>query len=314
MTERTDRTERQRSEHAVETVIRPRMPIHLGLTLAPLRRGGGDPTMAVDGDGSWWRATRTPLGPVATRFACAGGEVRVSGWGEGAEWAIEAAPELLGSRDTVEGFDPPSGLVRELHRRMPGLRITRSRAVFEAIVPSIIEQKVAGAAARDSYRAMVMAWGEAAPGPRRLRVPPAPARVAAEPYFEFHPFGIEQRRASFLRSAARYARRLEATLDMTLSEAHRRLRALPGVGPWTAEEVAIVALGDADAVSIGDYHLPHNVSWALAGEPRGTDERMLELLEPFRGHRGRVIRLIVASGIGAPRYGPRQPIRSFARS
>jgi len=96
--------------------------------------------------------------------------------------------------------------------------------------------------------------------------------------------------------------------------ARRRLRALPGIGPWTAAEVTALALGDPDAVSVGDFHLPHVVSWALAGEPRGSDERMLELLEPYRGHRGRVLRLLQLAGITAPRFGPRMPLRWIARS
>ena len=75
-----------------------------------------------------------------------------------------------------------------------------------------------------------------------------------------------------------------------------------------------MALGDADAVSLGDYHLPHLVAWALAGKPRGSDELMLELLEPYRGHRGRVLRLLQLAGITAPRFGPRMPLRWIARS
>ncbi|MDP9388413.1 MAG: DNA-3-methyladenine glycosylase 2 family protein, partial [Actinomycetota bacterium] len=90
-------------------------------------------------------------------------------------------------------------------------------------------------------------------------------------------------------------------------------RALPGVGPWSAAKVGLVALGDADAVCVGDYHLPNQVAWALAGEPRAGDDRMLELLEPYRGHRGRVTRLLVAGGVRAPRYGPRSTVRSFSR-
>jgi 3-methyladenine DNA glycosylase/8-oxoguanine DNA glycosylase len=91
------------------------------------------------------------------------------------------------------------------------------------------------------------------------------------------------------------------------------LRAFAGIGPWTAAEVGIRALGDPDAVSVGDYHLPNLVCWALAGEPRGTDERMLELLEPYRGQRGRVARLLELSGLRAPRYGSRLEGRSIAR-
>ena len=87
--------------------------------------------------------------------------------------------------------------------------------------------------------------------------------------------------------------------------AYAALRAIPGIGPWTAAEVGARAFGDPDAVSVGDFHLPSLVAWALAGEARATDERMLELLEPYRGQRGRVIRLLEASGLRAPRYGPR---------
>jgi hypothetical protein len=66
-------------------------------------------------------------------------------------------------------------------------------------------------------------------------------------------------------------------------------------------------------VPLGDYHIPNAVTWALAGEPRGDDARMLELLEPYTGQRGRVIRLLMSGGRGAPRYGPklsRQDIRA----
>jgi len=105
---------------------------------------------------------------------------------------------------------------------------------------------------------------------------------------------------------------LEETVTMPYTDAHRRLTALPGIGPWTAAEVALVALGDPDAVSLGDYHLPHQVAFALAGETRANDERMLELLEPYRGNRARVIRLIVNGAPSPPRFGPRMPLRSIA--
>ena len=92
----------------------------------------------------------------------------------------------------------------------------------------------------------------------------------------------------------------------------RRLRSLPGIGAWTAAEVVRCAFGDPDAVSVGDFHIPNTVAWALAGEPRADDARMLELLEPYRGQRGRVQRLLEVGGIVAPRYGPRLAPRSIA--
>jgi 3-methyladenine DNA glycosylase/8-oxoguanine DNA glycosylase len=296
----------------LQTVVRSRLPVDLRLTLGPLRRGPGDPTTLVDRSGAWWRATRTPQGPAAARYIAAGGAIRVDAWGPGAEWCLAAAPELLGSRDTLDGFSP-TGLVAELHRRFPGLRISRSKAVFEALLPSILEQKVAGVEARNSFRAIVRAWGEPAPGPQPLLLQPTPAAIAVTPYWSFHPLGVERKRTTAILLAASRARRVEETVALPAAEAHRRLQALPGVGPWTSAEVAIVALGDADAVSVGDFHLPHLVSYALAGEPRGTDERMLELLSPWPGHRGRVVRLLTQSGRYPPRRGPRMRLRSYTR-
>jgi 3-methyladenine DNA glycosylase/8-oxoguanine DNA glycosylase len=98
---------------------------------------------------------------------------------------------------------------------------------------------------------------------------------------------------------------------MDPASATRRLCAFPGIGPWTAAQVGLAALGDPDAVPVGDLHLPNMVAWALAGEPRGTDDRMLELLEPFAGHRGRAARLLTLAGLQAPRFGPRNRLRSI---
>jgi 3-methyladenine DNA glycosylase/8-oxoguanine DNA glycosylase len=296
----------------LETVVRPRLPVDLRLTLGPSRRGRGDPTSLVERSGAWWRATRTPEGPATARYLAEGGTVRVTAWGPGAGWCLAAAPELLGGRDSLDGF-APSGLVGELHRRFPGLRISRSQAVFEALLPSILEQKVTGIEAHRAFRAIVRAWGEPAPGPVPLLLQPAPAALAATPYWAFHPLGVERKRTAAIQVAASRARRVEETLNLPAAQARRRLQALPGVGPWTSAEVAIVALGDADAVSVGDFHLPHLVSYALTGEPRGTDERMLELLAPWPGHRGRVLRLLTRSGMYPPRRGPRMAVRAFTR-
>ena len=97
-------------------------------------------------------------------------------------------------------------------------------------------------------------------------------------------------------------------MDLPLPEAYARLLAVPGIGPWTAAEVAVRALGDDDAVSVGDFHIPNLVAWALAGERRGDDARMLELLEPYRGRRALVVRLLELGGPGAA--APRPAARS----
>jgi 3-methyladenine DNA glycosylase/8-oxoguanine DNA glycosylase len=185
----------------------------------------------------------------------------------------------------------------------------------EALVPAVLEQKVTGTEAWRGFRGLIRGWGEPAPGPygaRGLRLQPEPAVIAAIPYHALHPLGIERRRADLVRRVASHAARFEEVLAMDHDGAEARLRALPGIGPWTAAEVLLRAAGDPDAVSVGDFHLPNVVAFALAGEIRGTDTRMLELLKPWRGHRARVVRLLELSGLRPPAFGPRYAPRSIA--
>ena len=298
-------------------------PVDLRRTLAIHRRGPGDPTLRFSRDGSAWRATRTPDGPATLRLVAEGAAIRAQAWGPGAAWAIGQAPELVGADDDAAGFAAllaGHALLRALNARFPGTRIGRTRRVLEALVPAIIEQKVTGDEARAAFIALVRRHGEPAPGPwdepsdRRaapMRVPPAPTTLAGLPGYAYHPLGLERRRADAIRFAAGRAARVEECMNLPMSDAYARLRSLQLVGPWTAAEVGLRALGDADAVSVGDFHLCHAVCWALAGEPRGTDERMLELLAPYAGHRARVIRLIESAGVQAPRRGPRMAARSI---
>ena len=178
---------------------------------------------------------------------------------------------------------------------------------MESLIAAILEQKVTGTEAHRAWHGLVRRYGEPAPGPPELglRLLPAPATLAALPYWAYHPLGLERRRADLIRGISRDAAALERLADGPLPAAYARLQAIPGIGPWTAAEVGVRALGDVDAVSVGDFHLPHLVAYALAGEPRATDARMLELLEPYRGRRALVVRLLELSGVRAPRYGPR---------
>jgi 3-methyladenine DNA glycosylase/8-oxoguanine DNA glycosylase len=205
-------------------------------------------------------------------------------------------------------------VVRELARRAPDLRLPRTERVLDALVPSILEQKVTGIEARRSWAGLLRVAGEPAPGPKPMRCPPSAARLLDIPTYVFHHLGVERKRAETIHRCAAVAHRLEEAVGLGVEVLDQRLRSIAGVGIWTSAEVRLVAMGDPDAVSIGDYHLKHTISWALAGEPRGDDDRMLELLEPFRGHRARVVCLIERAGITAPRRGPRlrpMPIASL---
>jgi len=293
-------------EHALDWS--PRHPTHLLQTIGALRRGGGDPTYHRDERGAVWRTTRTHEGVATLRYTQpAPDELRCEGWGPGARSAVAAAPELLGERDDPAGFDPGIRLLDDAHRRNPGLRIPRTGRVLEALVPAILEQKVITLQAHDSWRRLVWRFGDAAPGPtpRKMQVPPSPEQWASIPTWEWHTAGVDPRRARTIVNATRYAARLEEAVDMSPTDAAARLTLMPGVGAWTAAEVAQRALGDADALSVGDYHLSNYVGHALWGRDM-TDDEMLEAMTPWAGHRYRVVRLLGAAGVrGRPRRGPR---------
>ena len=288
--------------------LRPGAPLDLVQTLAPLAHGRGDPTIRMR-PGVTWRATRTPAGPAALRIAAVGDRVEVAAWGPGADAAVDSAPALIGLEDDPGAFVPRHPLLVDLSRRFRGLRLPRTGRVFEALLPAICEQKITGHEARAVFRAILRSHGEPAPGPAGLRLPPRPEVLERLPYFAFHPLGLERRRSEVVIRAARIADRLERA---PAPEAVRLMIATAGIGPWTVAETTRVAHGDPDAVSIGDYHIPNLVAWALAGEPRADDARMLELLEPYRGQRGRVQRLLEVSGIRPPRFGPRMGTRRIA--
>jgi 3-methyladenine DNA glycosylase/8-oxoguanine DNA glycosylase len=287
-------------------------PYDLAGTLFPLRRGTGDPTMRIE-KGVAWRAARTPDGRVTLLLEQMNSAVRATAWGAGAAWAVDHAPGLIGAEDDISAFVAHDDVMARVWKDHRSVRLTRALDVVRALVAAILEQKVVGMEARRAWRRMTIALSEPAPGEGGLMLPPDPATVAEVPYHRFHPWGVERRRAEVIRAVCARPASLEALADVPFDEAGRRLEAMPGIGPWTASEVMRLSFGDPDAVSVGDYHLPDIVGWALAREERSTDERMLELLEPYRGQRGRVQVLLERSQIMPPAYGPRMEARSIEK-
>jgi 3-methyladenine DNA glycosylase/8-oxoguanine DNA glycosylase len=243
------------------------------------------------------------------RYAARGDEIVVNAWGAGAEWCVETAPDALGARDSLDGWEPARHrIVAELNRRYAGMRMLATHAVMEAAIPTVLEQKVTSEEAHEAWRAIVWRWGEPAPGPGRLRLPPSPRRLSGEPYWSYHGFGVERKRADVIRRLASRPRRVEEAF--TIGRA--RLEAFGGIGEWTSAKVAQVAWADADAVPVGDYHLGPAVVYALTGRRGGDDDAMLELLAPFAPHRGRAARLIKTGYGPPPRRAPRARLRDFA--
>jgi 3-methyladenine DNA glycosylase/8-oxoguanine DNA glycosylase len=308
-----------------ERTWRPGAPVDLALTLSPHRHGSGDPTFRRTPDGAVWRTCRTPDGPGTLRVSARPREGLVVGhaFGPGAEWLLATLPGLLGADDDVRGFEalvdgrggPGDRLLWEAHRRVPGLRLGRTSRVFEALVPAALEQKVVGREAFRAWRWLLRRYGEHPPGPAPdgMRVFPEPAVWRRIPSWDWHRAGAEAVRARTIIEAARHADKLEATVTATAAAsaaADRLLRALPGIGVWTSAEVRQRAHGDADAVSVGDYHLPGIVGWALTGR-KVDDAGMLQLLAPYAGHRYRVTRLLELTGHRPPARGPRMPARDY---
>jgi 3-methyladenine DNA glycosylase/8-oxoguanine DNA glycosylase len=263
--------------------------------------------------------------PASTR-------VRAWGWGPGAGWLLDALPAALGRYDDVEGFDSSvHPLIRDSARSNPGFRLGRSGRLMEALVPAILEQKVVILEAHRAWRTLLSKFGTEPPGPAPagMRVFPDPRTWRRIPSWEWHRAGVEGVRAETIIRASTVAESLERLLALSHEEADRRLRTIPGIGVWTSAEARQRAAGDPDAVSVGDYHLKNVVGWALAGKDRSSDEEMLALLEPFKGHRHRATRLIGMSrgaplakaagsgpryGVGGPpRRGPRMSVRDYRR-
>jgi 3-methyladenine DNA glycosylase/8-oxoguanine DNA glycosylase len=317
-------------------------PVDVRLTLAAHGRGRSDPAYQVDAAGAVWRTSLTPEGPGTIRILpapsrpgpCSGPQgtrpgaatrVLAWAWGPGAAWLLGALPAALGAYDDISGFDATAHpVLHQVARRHPGFRLGRTGLLMEALIPAILEQKVVSLEAHRAWKILLARHGTPAPGPAPagMRVFPSPKAWRAIPSWEWHRAGVEGVRARTIISAASVAPQLERLLRaatgpdgaITASgsrEVSRKLRTLPGIGPWTAAETLQRAAGDPDAVSVGDYNLPKAVGYALAGRLSTDDAQFLELLEPYRGQRHRVARLAELSGLRPPRRGPRLPVRDY---
>ncbi|MFE9823511.1 DNA-3-methyladenine glycosylase family protein [Streptomyces sp. NPDC005791] len=299
----------------------PPGPLDLRLVLSPLRRGPADPAYRALPDGTFWRATRTPAGPGTLRVSASGdGVIHAAAWGPGAQWLLDGLPALLGADDTPDAFRPRHRLVALTQRSRPGLRLLRTGLVMESLIPSVLEQKVTTDEAYRAWRLLLRTYGTPAPGPAGqafaaygLYVMPDARTWSLIPSWEWHRAGVDAKRSATILRAVRVARRMEEAAAMELPEAMARLQLIPGIGPWTAAETLQRSNGAADAVTVGDLHLPGIVGHVLGGNRDADDEEMLALLAPYEGQRHRATRLIMLSGQLPARRAPRMTPRDIAR-
>ena len=299
----------------------------LARTFGPLLRGNSDPSFSVQGT-VIWNAFTTTDGPATVRFSATAGTglehcVDVQAWGPGAASAVRAAPRLLGADDDWSAFDESAfhatlpAMVREARRRSQDVRLPASGRMVDQLVPIILEQKVTVIEARRAYRYLLHRFGSPAPSagalaPAGLVLAPTAAQWLQVPSWEWHRAGVGPQRSATVMRALRSAVALERLAALPALEAAEKLQVIPGIGVWTAAEVVQRTHGCPDSVSVGDYHLAAYVGAALTGR-RTDDAGMLRLLEPWKGHRQRVVRMIQASGFRKPTFGPRMTIQDHRR-
>ena len=291
-------------------------PRSLRSTLAAQRAGRGDPTTRL-ADDAFVQATLTPDGPGTIRLTwrcdpappdeCG---LDADAWGPGADWLLARVDALTGAADSAIGFHTAHPVVARSLSATRTRRIGANGNLYHHLLATVLQQRITGGEALRQWAALCRELGDCPPGPddvvAGLHLPPAPASIARRPTWWYHHLGVEAKRARALDQVARHAASLWSWADGGPAIAAARLSLLPGIGPWTIGSVLGPALGDADAVPVGDFHHPHAVAWALAGEPRADDARMLELLEPYRGQRGRVLSALLRTCGSAPAFGPRR--------
>ncbi|MEO6956677.1 MAG: DNA-3-methyladenine glycosylase 2 family protein [Antricoccus sp.] len=299
------------NEPVATLLVRVPGNVDVGRTLSLLAYGYGDPAFRRTPAGIW-RGIQTPDGAGAVRISVVARTLTAQAWGPGAEWLIAAVPAMCGFEDDVSSFRPDHELISRLHRQYPGLRFPRTGLVMESLVPAILSQKITGKEAFSSWRQLVRRFGARAPegAPADLFIPPDALRIARLEDWQWHAVGVDRAHRATIRRVAAIAPTLERLTVRPSIGAMTAMQSIPGVGVWTASEVAQRTFGDADAPSFSDYHIPGHVGLALAGSP-GDDEMMARLLEPFRPHRGRVVRLLELGFPRRERHGPRRTVPNY---
>ena len=193
--------------------------------------------------------------------------------------------------DGAESFEPAHPLLKRLSKGFRGLRLMQMPWPFDVAAGAVLQQRVRWQTAYADFRRIALKWGTRIGDDVAF---PTSSQLAAVPIYRLEALGLDPKRARALHllscADARHAFLQPGARDAAIA---RRLLSIRGIGPWTTAHVTGVAYGDPDAVIVGDLHLPSLVTLALAGEAEGTDERMLELLEPYAGQRFRVLRLLM---------------------
>lgn len=320
---------------SAETSVQVSPTLRLGSMFAPFRRGRADPTLVIS-ETEVWRSAVTPAGPSSQQitFAAVTGDRKgqdhaaepeprtlvARSYGPGAQWLADRFADLIGKPNPVQLL--PTGDVsgaQQLTARFlaqhysvasQSWQVPKSHGVWEATVAAILEQRVTGKEAKRSWRTLATDYGHPAPGPvpDGLAVIPEPDRLRQVPSWGWRRMGVDQARSKTLMRVCQVAHMLARLPELDFDTARQRFTSIPGLSDWSYAEMAQRALGDQDAVSVGDYHLSKVVVHSLTGERNGTDAEMLHLMAPYGGQRFLLQRVIESAGSKPERRGPKMTV------
>ena len=272
-------------------------PFDIDLSFGIQRFGAFDPTVGRE-RGLLRKAFDTADGPCVVEIRAEQDGLTLGAEGASANEALADFASALAQDDGHGAFAPESPLLARLHRANHGMRLVRVPWRFDLAAVAVLQQRVTTTEAMQQWGRIVRKYG-----PRvgdELRAFPSAERVAQMASWQFEELGIDPKRARTMVVLARELVRRKTLAETDLAIVRARLAAVRGVGPWTTDMILGFAYGDPDALPLGDLHLPHLITWALARERPGSDARMVQLLEPYRGHRFRVVRLLWVGGVKRP--------------
>jgi AraC family transcriptional regulator, regulatory protein of adaptative response / DNA-3-methyladenine glycosylase II len=171
-------------------------------------------------------------------------------------------------------------LLASLMEKCPGLRVPVSWDAFELAVRAIVGQQISVAAATSMMGRLVRDLGQPLENTNGLThlFPTAEALATARE----HHFHMPRKRAEAIRALARAVCEGNIRFDKVtnLEEFSQQLQAIPGIGNWTAQYIAMRALGEPDAFPFGDLGLLRRLGLKSAKEL----ERRAETWTPWRAY------------------------------
>jgi AraC family transcriptional regulator, regulatory protein of adaptative response / DNA-3-methyladenine glycosylase II len=193
---------------------------------------------------------------------------------------VDADPLAIGA---VLSRDP---LLAPLVAARPGLRVPGAWDPFEIAVRAILGQQVSVRGARTLAGRLVEAFGRPLPGGGAdglTHVFPSPASLATA---DLSGIGVPRARADAIRALAFavHTKKLELAAPRGLDDLEQRLCALPGIGPWTAQYVALRAFGEPDAFPAGDLGLRRALEAADASADAPALRARAASWSPFRAY------------------------------